>query len=130
MTMLTVRSSRKHDVRDHSVGRHGDHSLERPAVSLWDAAETQFLSRSDRIPLLRRPVAIDRVRAGFSGMYALPLAAMPARGCASFGDVRRGMAFEFATPCTTTQENVGDDGTVSSRGRENAVAGRSPRTVN
>ena len=114
MTLSKVWVSSLHGVRDHSASQRGDHSLAADTKVLSEAAETRFLPASGHIPLLRQPVAIDRVRAGFSGMYALPLAD---------GSL-------FSASLTTTQPNVGDAGLVSSRGREVASVERPPLTVN
>jgi len=128
--MTTVGSIVLHDSRDHFATRRGDQSLERRANFLSEAVETRFLRGSERIPLLRQPVAIDKFRAGFSGMYAPPSAATRTCGSAFSRSGEGGAGHGFATPCTTTQANVGDDGLVSSRGREVSSLVRSPRTVN
>ena len=144
MTMAPVRSSLSFGDRDPSATGPGDQSLERSAHRRWSAVETRFPRGSKRIPLLRQPVAIDRVRAGFSGMYALFSAAIRTiRGCSlARTDSRMGRhalstAFAgsaglagFATPSIPNPSNVGDDGLVSSRAREASSPVQSPRTVN
>ena len=111
---------RDHD-RDHLTSRRGDRSRADLEVSAKNPLRTQFCRGSRRIPRLRRPVAIDSVRAGISGMYALSLAAenavrrRPMRGAAGLTLV------DFASTSTPTLSNVGPALVVSSRSREESA---------